>query len=466
MPKAKSITPSIPTFKFDSEFREAIGKERIGNGLTYIILDDDPTGGQTVYDIPVITTWGVDEICAELEKGTSVFFILTNSRSMPAAKAGTLLKLIGENIRKASDRTKRQINVISRGDSTLRGHYPLEMTAFDDGFGESKDLNILIPAFFEGGRYTIDDVHYLTDNSRLVPVGETSFAQDKAFGYRSSNLIDWVEEKYEGGIAKSNIKSISLTELNSGDSHSLIDRLKQFDSSDVIAVNASNYKELDFFTICLLRSKKSFSVRCSASFVSSLYGKKPISNLVRKDLISSDGKGGLLVIGSYVPKTTSQLDYLLDNADVSVIELEVNRILSSESDSYRVEVQEKLKLLLQEDRDVVVYTSRILQSGADAESSLNIGSSVSAFVVSLVSSLEVKPRFVLAKGGITSSDIATKSLRIKRALIQGQVLSGVPVWKTGQESKFPNISYIIFPGNVGSESALWDVYQKLKSTAL
>jgi uncharacterized protein YgbK (DUF1537 family) len=48
-------------------------------------------------------------------------------------------------------------------------------------------------------------------------------------------------------------------------------------------------------------------------------------------------------------------------------------------------------------------------------------------------------------------------------LISGQILPGVPVWKLGAESRFPNLAYIVFPGNVGNADALVDVVRQLKA---
>jgi len=46
--------------------------------------------------------------------------------------------------------------------------------------------------------------------------------------------------------------------------------------------------------------------------------------------------------------------------------------------------------------------------------------------------------------------------------VLGQILPGVPVWKLGAESRFPNLAYIVFPGNVGDAHSLADVVRQLK----
>ena len=78
-----------------------------------------------------------------------------------------------------------------------------------------------------------------------------------------------------------------------------------------------------------------------------------------------------------------------------------------------------------------------------------------------VSSLAVRPRFLVAKGGITSSDIGVHALQVRRATVLGQALPGVPVWKLGAESRYPGMSYVVFPGNVGDEDGLRSLVENL-----
>ena len=91
--------------------------------------------------------------------------------------------------------------VISRSDSTLRGHYPGEVEALAQALGEPYHATLLIPFFLEGGRYTLHDVHYLQDGDTLTPVGESEFAKDTTFGFASSDLRAWVAEKTGGARA-------------------------------------------------------------------------------------------------------------------------------------------------------------------------------------------------------------------------------------------------------------------------
>ena len=111
----------------------------------------------------------------------------------------------------------------------------------------------------------------------------------------------------------------------------------------------------------------------------------------------------------------------------------------------------------------VVYTrrDRLDLDTDDAERQLEVSVQISEAITSIVANLKVRPRFIIAKGGITSSSIATDALCVRRAIVMGQVFPGIPVWETGEESKFPRMPYVIFPGNVGGEETLLDIVRGL-----
>ena len=79
----------------------------------------------------------------------------------------------------------------------------------------------------------------------------------------------------------------------------------------------------------------------------------------------------------------------------------------------------------------------------------------------MIGKLPVRPSFIVAKGGITSSDVGVKALRVRKALVKGQIRPGIPVWQTGEESTFPGLPYVIFPGNVGAEDDLYRIAETL-----
>lgn len=91
-----------------------------------IVLDDDPTGVQTVHDVPVYTDWSRDSIRQGFLEPGKMFFLLTNSRSFCPDRTRQVHREIGRELASAGKELGIGFAVVSRGDSTLRGHYPLE----------------------------------------------------------------------------------------------------------------------------------------------------------------------------------------------------------------------------------------------------------------------------------------------------------------------------------------------------
>lgn len=422
---------------------------------TIIVLDDDPTGTQTVHGVPVITNWEKTTIETEYENKTPLFYILTNSRALVTAEAEKMAFQIGSTIKEIGKPTF----VISRGDSTLRGHFPEEVTALAKGLGWENDyLIVLAPAFFEGNRFTKDDIHYVKEGEDWIPAAETPYAKDKTFGYTNSNLREWVVEKSKGIISLSEIDSVSISELESFDNDLILNKIEN--TPKVLIVNALSPEHLEGFVKVLGATKRHIVFRTAASFVPAIgeITQKPL--LEKEDFLQGNSNsGGLIVVGSHVPKTTQQLNALL-KSDIVPLEFEVEKFLI-EGKIYFNELSRKLNEILGNKKDVVLYTSRQLVSKRTENESLILSVRVSLGLVFLVQNLAQRPAFLIAKGGITSSDVATKGLGIQRALVMGQILPGVPVWQADQSSRFPELTYVVFPGNVGDEFGLLDAYNKL-----
>ena len=463
-------------------------------GHQLVVLDDDPTGTQTVHDVPVLTVWDVDTLRAELAQPGLCFYILTNSRSLPADAAANLNREVARNLREAVWRNAgftsepnhprplcwRAFTLISRSDSTLRGHYPLETDALAEELGPF-DATILIPYFEAGGRYTVRDVHYVAEGDVLVPAAETPFARDAAFGYRSSNLRDYVEEKTAGRIRAAEVASITLDGLRRGGPETVTKQLQSLPANSVCIVNAAAPRDLEVFVAGLVEAEgrgKRYLFRTAAQFVAARLelGPRPLwqppgasasepASVGRRGCGASHCLlGGLTVVGSHVPKTTAQVDVLLANRDVERVELSVADILNPARKAAELtRVIAQTNQALTTGRDVVVFTSRALITGHDAAASLDIGAKVSDALVEVVRRLEVRPRYLIAKGGITASDVATKGLGVQRARVLGQILPGIPVWELGPGTKYPGLPYVVFPGNVGGPDALQDAVQKLNT---
>ncbi|KAL6839619.1 hypothetical protein ACP4OV_030558 [Aristida adscensionis] len=431
-----------------------------------VVLDDDPTGTQTVHDIEVLTEWPVEALIEQFLKLPACFFILTNSRSMTADKAMLLVQDICRNLEAAAKNVPGvSYTVVLRGDSTLRGHFPEEADAAVSVLGEM-DAWIICPFFLQGGRYTINDIHYVADTDRLIPAGETEFAKDAAFGYKSSNLRQWVEEKTRGRISGNQVSTISINLLRKEGPNAVCQRLCSLEKGSVCIINAASERDMAVFASGMIQAEmkgKRFLCRTAASFVSARIGIKAKPPISPNDLGLKRGlTGGLIVVGSYVPKTTKQVDALQSQCGQSlrVIEVSVEMVSMKSTEERDQEISRVVELgnaFIQSRKDTLVVTSRQLITGKTPEESLEINYKVSSALVEIVRRITIRPRYIIAKGGITSSDIATKALEARRAKVVGQALAGVPLWQLGPESRLPGVPYIVFPGNVGDNSALASV---------
>ena len=431
-----------------------------------VVLDDDPTGTQTVHNLPILTEWSVETLSRELVSDLVAFYILTNTRSMPLSKAQSLNTEIGHNLIEAAYLVNREFVVVSRSDSTLRGHFPGEVKALADALEQDFDAWLIIPFFLEGGRYTIDDIHYVADGEWLVPASETEFARDPTFSYAKSNLRQWVEEKTAGLISWDSVTSISIEELRYGGPKRVAKYLSNLTRGRICVVNAASMRDLEVFTSGLLIAEacgQQFLYRTAASFVQVRAGLSSQSLLTQADLGLPKSGGGLIVVGSYVPRTTNQVNAILASSSIVSIEVNVETLLDNEHQENEIKrVAHQADQALGCNHDTLIYTSRKLVTGENVKSNISVGQRISESLVSIVRMISTRPRYFIAKGGITSSDVATRGLDVKRAFVMGQILPGVPVWELGSESRYPGLAYIVFPGNVGSSRALTELVAILK----
>lgn len=433
-----------------------------------IVLDDDPTGIQTVHDVHVYTDWGIESIRQGFAEKNRVFYLLTNSRSFTVEETTRVHREIASNIAVVAKETGMPFQVILRGDSTLRGHYPLETLLVRDTLENALSIHydgeILCPFFEEGGRYTIGDIHYVDVRGELIPAGETEFARDKTFGYHASNLADYIVEKSGHAVA---VRSISLEMLRGQRYGEICQLLMETADYGHLIVNAVSYEDLAVFAIAFYRAVaqgKKFMIRSSASLVKVLgcISDRPL--LTAADLGIQAGPGGLVIAGSHTQKTTQQLAALSELPYVKQIVLNQHLVLDPPAFADEVRrVTEEVNSCIHEGQTVVVMTrrDRIDAGTGNPEDDLRIAVTISDAITSIVCNLREAPSFLIAKGGITSSDIGTRGLQVKKALAMGQILPGIPVWKTGPESRFPGLSYVIFPGNVGQEDSLRIIVEKL-----
>jgi len=461
----KELLASLPA-EWPEDLLPGIQAQVKASRRKVVVLDDDPTGTQTVHGIPVLTEWPVEALRSELANELPAFYLLTNSRSLSLARAEALNAEIGRNLLEAGRQADREFVVVSRSDSTLRGHFPGEVSALAKTLGQTYDAWLIIPFFLEGGRYTINDIHYVAEGEWLVPAGETEFARDAAFGYQASNLRRWVAEKTGGRVPSETVAAISINDIRRGGPGRVAERFLGLAPGSVCVVNAASYRDMEVLVQGLLTAEargQRFLYRTAASFVRARAGLGPRSLLTRADLDLPEQGGGLFIVGSHVPRTTSQVNALLTHAGIVSIEISVEALLDESHRRDEIKrVARRADQALQLDQDVVVYTSRRLVTGMDTESNLSIGQQVSEGLVSILRQIPTRPRYLVGKGGITSSDIATQGLKVKRALVLGQILPGVPLWQLGPESRYPGLPYVVFPGNVGGPESLVEIVLALR----
>jgi uncharacterized protein YgbK (DUF1537 family) len=444
-------------------------------GRKIIVLDDDPTGIQTVHDVSVYTDWSCEALRDGFRETSSMFFVLTNSRSFTTDQTIRVHREIAENIAAVSRKTEKDFVIISRSDSTLRGHFPQETetlrSVLEEKTGKQYCGEILLPFFKEGGRFTIGNVHYVQDRERLIPAAQTEFASDKSFGFQSSNLAEYCEEKTQGAFPAKEVTCIALEDLRACRIDKIAKQLEAVSGFGKVVVNAIDYCDVEVFALAFLRAVsagKEFIFRSAAALTKVLGGVSDKPVLTKEQLVKpSNTNGGIILIGSHVNKTTLQLDEL-KKSSFHIEFIEFNQHLVLQEGKFAEEVKRVVSLAEEnicEGKTVAVYTRRDrfdLTSG-DEDAQLRVSVEISGALTDVIGRLTVRPNFIIAKGGITSSDVGTKALHVKRAVVMGQIQPGVPVWMTGSESKFPDMPYVIFPGNVGETDSLRRIVELLAS---
>lgn len=459
--------------KIDEAYIDSLLKKEIeANNKKIVVLDDDPTGVQTVHDISVYTNWDKDSIRQGFEEENNLFYVLTNSRGFTEEQTTKAHHEIAEVVDEVARETGKEYIFISRSDSTLRGHYPLETQLlkadYEKNTGKTIDGEIMCPFFKEGGRFTIDNVHYVKYGEELVPAHETEFAKDKTFGYTAYTMPEYIEEKTKREYKAADVTCISLEDIHNMDIDKIEAQLMEVTGFNKVIVNAVDYADVKVFCTALYRAMakgKVFMFRTAAAIVKVMGAVTDQPLLTREQMVVKETtNGGIVVVGSHTEKTTKQVECLKELKDIEFIELDAT--LVKDDDAFEAEVSRCLareEECIRAGKTVCCYTTRALITAdtGDKEDELRLSVKISDAVQSLVGRLSITPSFVIAKGGITSSDVGTKALEVKKANVLGQIKPGIPVWQTGEESKFPLTPYVIFPGNVGEISTLKEAVEVL-----
>ena len=442
----------------------AAGRVRLG------VLDDDPTGSQAVHDVQVVTVLDEEAYGAALGGPAGTCFVLTNTRSLDEPAAVEINQRAARGLVAVAERAGVRLQLISRSDSTLRGHVMAEVAALQAvrraAAGREFDGVLLVPAFLEAGRVTAGDIHWARLGADLVPVGETEFARDATFGYRASDLRDFVAEKSGGTIRPGDVASIGLADIRLGGPSRVQELLAQVRDGRWVVVNATEYSDLDTVACGVLRAEAdghSFLFRTGPSFVRALLGMGPKAPLRGAQIWppgSPAASGhGLVVVGSHVGQTSRQVAALIARGGVTGVELDVPALVRG--DSVITPAVRQVTAALGHS-DVLLYTSRTVVAGG-----LAIARAVSAALSQIVretlaaagSPGRARPAWIVAKGGITSHDVAVYGLGIRRAEVIGQLFPGVISVFRPLEAAPGAIGrpFVVFAGNVGDEETLRQV---------
>ncbi len=431
-----------------------------------IVLDDDPTGSQTVHSCLLLMQWDIETLRLGLRDESPIFFVLTNTRSLTPEQATQVTREVCQNLKAAlAAENIQEWLIVSRSDSTLRGHYPVETDAIAAELGPF-DAHFLTPAFFEGGRVTKNSIHYLIIDGVETPVHQTEFARDSVFGYQYSYLPDYVAEKTQGRIKSNQVERFLLADIRAGSK----DRLMQLTGNVCCVVDGEKQEDLNRFAADILTAAaegKKFLFRSAASLLTSLanLGPQPIPADEMAKYVR-EGKPGAIIVGSHVKKTTEQLENVLrEDSGVVGIEIDVAHLLedsATQRETLLGNTLAKVQSVHDSGKTPVVYTSRQELVFDSTETRLQFGLAVSALLMDIVRGLPSDIGFLISKGGITSNDVLSTGLALRTARLLGQVLAGCSMVRTpADHPRFPNLPVVLFPGNVGDAKGLLTVYQRL-----
>ena len=444
--------------------------------MKIVVIDDDPTGSQTVNDCFLLLKWDYATLVKGFEAESNLFFILANTRSLSENDARLRIEEICKNLKAviSSKAYEEEIIFISRGDSTLRGHNFLEPNTMNKCLGPF-DATFHVPAFIEGNRLTINGSHFVDK----IPINQTIFARDKIFGYETSDVKNLLFQKSKSQLNIDDIQNILLSDisiLNNEENNIVLRKIKDLKNNKHVIVDIENYSQLQKFCLVVkeLTKQKKFLFRTAASFISSISDKKSIAHdeiffsnfrLKNKDNMFLPG---LVIVGSYVELSTLQLKNLLQKSSCMPIELDVFeffRITSSENTQkyrnlFKKKCLKEIRFCFEKGKTPVLYTSRKIMSLENSKQ-FNFYNSLALFIAELVADLKNEIGYLISKGGITTNVILSNGLNAEYVYLQGQILTGISLvtYNLNNNAKLPIVT---FPGNIGTKDSLLKVWNILE----
>ncbi|MGW3950256.1 four-carbon acid sugar kinase family protein [Streptomyces sp. NPDC004752] len=441
----------------------------------FVILDDDPTGAQAVHGVTVLIEPGIEELHRAAARREPTF-VWTNSRSLSRLDAEAVNRETAQTALKAAQQAGVRPVFVSRSDSTLRGHFASELAvlrAVCAEAGQPVDAVVFVPAFVEAGRVTEDDVQWVLQDGVFVAAAQTEFAHDATFGYTERDLRSWVAARL--GQPVEAVKSVPLDALRDSAGHESAKVITSACDGAVVIGNARTAADLEALALACQTAEQAgrrLLYRTGPSFVRALIGQPPGTPLAEAgmpdlDLAVQEAEFGLTVVGSHTALTSSQLQAAVRRHGLTTVELDVDALLASADGGEKViaDCAATLEQNLRHAHSVLVTSRTVRTVADDREGSLAVARQVSDAVCSIVARLpaDLPLRYVVAKGGITSHEVAVRGLGMRQARVMGQMFPGqVSVLRLGADTARPGLPYVVFPGNVGSADTLADVLSLLE----
>jgi uncharacterized protein YgbK (DUF1537 family) len=461
-----------------------------------VVLDDDPTGSQTLHGCPLLLRWDAASLRSGLAHPSPFLFLLANTRALDPAAARARVEAIVSALLPALAAAAAAGHlehwlIVSRGDSTLRGHCPLELETIAAALPEPPDACLLVPAFLPGGRTTRRGVHLLEG----VPVHTTPFGRDRLFGYGTSALPEWLAERSGGRIAAAGVKRIDLAELDRAVAGAegferLCHRLAALEGAVWVAVDGEQPAQLAVLGTAVREltapsaasrwgRPRRFLFQSAASLLNGLaeIGPQPLDPAALAGLRRRGGRGkpmpGLVLVGSHVPLADSQLERLLADPGCGGVELPVAtvaRVLEGPAPADLLASLERdwdlrLAAELAAGRTPVLYTSRGELRCRHAAERRRLGLALAALMARLAAALAPRLGYLISKGGITTQSLLAEGLDLALVELQGQLLPGLSLVLTPAAAAVPRLPVLTFPGNLGADDTLWRAWALMEGVA-
>jgi len=315
---------------------------------------------------------------------------------------------------------------------------------------------LLVPALPAAGRVTIDGIHLLDRGGDRRPLHETEYARDPVFGYRSARLLSWANERSDGLFPIERGREISLRDLREKGPDVLAETLLDLDGAGqpaVCAPDAETMEDLEIVAEGVHRARGGGAqvvVRSAPAFAAVLAG---VRATTYASIPQATGRGLLIVCGSHVSTTRRQLSHLAGRYPGAFVEVDAGALVSSRRAAEVRRATSEAVARLGTGRLAIVTPRR---NGQAEPTSLALGERIATGLATIVGAVDPRPDVVLAKGGITSAVTARAGLGAVRAHVVGPLRDGISLWNLAVPGG-DSLSYVVFPGNVGSDEALLDV---------